>query len=962
MTKEECCRIAFLDQQRLQSAGGKVPFVSSENPLYLHPSDGPSSLAIQEKLSGTQNYRSWRRSMEIALFSKRKIGFVTSIVPRPVANDNETELWDMCNKMVISWIMSSVVDQITKSIMFIDTATEISNLLEKRFALSNGSRKYKLHKESYSIMSINEYYTKIKCVWEELDSLNQLPRFNVAALDVINLLLATINLQKEEQHLFQFLNGLDEHFRSLRSQLLLLSPSSSVETACSMKQLEEAQREMFSAIETTALYSSMPHKDKDKCSICDFKWHTPKWCWEKVGYLPWHSKFKQSASKQTTLVKKNCVKRSDAHVEGNSIMFTSEQFEQLLKSLPQFSQNDLSNMVHSEDELKIILLQQPQIRLPNGNISVITHIGNGNLRLNNHMMLKDVLVPSFKFNLLSVPKLTKDNSCVAPFYSQFCVVLTTRKVVGMGKRMVNLYYLINVPMHQSYQKLVKLVLQAGKDCRFFSFSQGVCASSSKVMHSYSLWHHRLGHAKLTKLPFQSSDSHFDTMFQMIHIDVWGPYKVVTEGKYRVADKFQERGVPCVFLGYPAQQKGYKLYNLLTHTNFVSRDVQFYEQFVVKSTPDVNDIAATISSHYDISNNVRRSSRSSNPPVWHKDYVFSGTSTSLNHTHMAHQVVFPVLHHKFQTFVTVLVAQLDPTLFKEAINDPEGTINSKKARLVVNGNRQTKGVDYAENFAPIAKMVSVRSLLVVATMYNWHICQMDVSNTFLHGDLMEEVYMKMPIGNMKPYRLPMDQNVKLSADLLSQFMQNSTSVHMQVVKHLLRYLSLAPDQGIILANKNSAEMKAYCDSDWASCPMTRRSTTGYCIILGDSPISWKSKKQNVVSRSSAEAEYRAMTLTCCEITCLVTLLKDLGVSDLGPVKMFCDNQAALHIAANLEFHARTKHIEVDCHYVRDQIRSRAIKTQYVSSKSQVADVFTKVIPTDQHNILMHKLGVSKSLHY
>ncbi|XP_071718669.1 uncharacterized mitochondrial protein AtMg00810-like [Rutidosis leptorrhynchoides] len=247
---------------------------------------------------------------------------------------------------------------------------------------------------------------------------------------------------------------------------------------------------------------------------------------------------------------------------------------------------------------------------------------------------------------------------------------------------------------------------------------------------------------------------------------------------------------------------------------------------------------------------------------------------------------------------------------------------------------------------------------------------------------------------KPYKLPLDQNVKLSADigtplpdpevyrrligkliyltitrpdicysvqLLSQFMQNPTSVHLQAVKHVLRYLLLAPSQGILLAKNSAVQLKAFCDSDWASCPMSRRSTTGYCILLGSSPISWKSKKQAVVSRSSAEAEYRAMTLTCCEVTWLVSLLKDLGLKDLGPVDLFCDNQAAIHIAANPVFHARTKYIEVDCHYVRDQVKSGAVKTQYVNTKSQLADVFTKIVSVDQHNTLLNKLGVSVPSH-
>ncbi|GKD99451.1 hypothetical protein Tco_1387435 [Tanacetum coccineum] len=142
-------------------------------------------------------------------------------------------------------------------------------------------------------------------------------------------------------------------------------------------------------------------------------------------------------------------------------------------------------------------------------------------------------------------------------------------------------------------------------------------------------------------------------------------------------------------------------------------------------------------------------------------------------------------------------------------------------------------------------------------------------------------------------------------------------------------------------------------------MTRRSTTGYCILLGDSTISWKSKKQAVVSRSSAEAAYKAMTLTCCEVTWLVNLFKDLGIKDLEYVDLHCDNQVALYIATNLMFHARTKHIEVNCHFVRDQMKAGKINPSYTHTKSQLADVFTKVVTIEQHNKLLSKLGVCQS---
>ena len=101
-------------------------------------------------------------------------------------------------------------------------------------------------------------------------------------------------------------------------------------------------------------------------------------------------------------------------------------------------------------------------------------------------------------------------------------------------------------------------------------------------------------------------------------------------------------------------------------------------------------------------------------------------------------------------------------------------------------------------------------------------------------------------------------------------------------------------------------------------MSRRSTTGFCIFIGDCLISWKTKKQPSISRSSAEAEYRALTATGSEITWLQYLLKDFQVHYPQPAFIYCDKQSAIHIANNPAFHERTKHIELDCHFIREKI--------------------------------------------
>jgi len=529
--------------------------------------------------------------------------------------------------------------------------------------------------------------------------------------------------------------------------------------------------------------------------------------------------------------------------------------------------------------------------------------------------------------------------------------------------------------------------------------------------------------------------------------------------------------------------------------------------------------------------------------------------------LAHFVTSTKFSPSYQQFLAALTRVVEPTSFHAAVRDPQwrqamaeeiaalekndtwsltdlpmgkkpisckwvyrvkynadGSIQRYKARLVIRGDHQVEGFDFNETFAPVAKMTSVRIFLSVAVAKGWELHQLDVNNAFLHGDLDEEVYMRLPPGfqsidptkvcrlkkslyglrqaprqwfaklssklseygfvrtyadyslfvyrqqevfmglliyvddivlasnnaaasqrfkaylhacfsikdlgplkyflgieiargpkgmflcqrkyaldiieecgllGAKPADFPIEENHKLAlacgrelpdatryrrlvgrliyltitrpeltyaVHVLSQFMQSPREDHMDAARRVVRYLKGTPGDGLFLSSTSNLQVYGYCDSDWGACPLSRRSLTGYFVTLGGSPISWRTKKQATVSRSSAEAEYRAMAVATSELIWVRTLLAALGIFHPQPMKLFCDSQSALHIAKNPVFHERTKHIEIDCHFVREKLVSGLLTFGHVPSQHQPADIFTKALGKRQFQYLKGKLGM------
>ena len=201
------------------------------------------------------------------------------------------------------------------------------------------------------------------------------------------------------------------------------------------------------------------------------------------------------------------------------------------------------------------------------------------------------------------------------------------------------------------------------------------------------------------------------------------------------------------------------------------------------------------------------------------------------------------------------------------------------------------------------------------------------------------------------------HLQFSVNYICQRMHMPSREDFSLLKCILRYVKGTYNMGISMPAGTDSTLLCYSDSDWAGCKATRRSTGGLCTLLGSNVISWSAKRHDTVSKSSTEAEYRTMSEAASEIVWLQNLLQVMGLQQQRATLLLCDNLSAVCLTANPMFQKRTKHFDVDYHYVQERVALKALEVKHIPATLQLPNIFTNSLSQALFFKLRDKLGVS-----
>ncbi|GKB21958.1 ribonuclease H-like domain-containing protein [Tanacetum coccineum] len=548
--------------------------------------------------------------------------------------------------------------------------------------------------------SVTEYYHRLNSLWREFDALTKLPKCTCEVKYSCNA-SKELGLHQQLMKLMQFIMGLDGYYQPVRSSLLTRDPLPEVKDTYNVVLREEFHKGVLESSGSTSNVNREPNPNLN-CKHCGKVGHTIDKCFEIVGF-PQGFKRNPNTGKKTFNDNYN-IKMNANSASSSFPGFTHEQMQKLLNMINEKP----SGSIHAN----------MAVGHPNGTLTSISHVGN--LKLSNNMILYDVLVvPGYCVSLLSVNKIIKDSKMFVGFDENKCYIQDLKK-----------------------ERILKTGSESGGIYLFDMNKSNYTGQSNMVMSfhvSKLLWHNRPGHpadqvlyvlkkdlnisdntfvpmcdvcqrAKQTRETFPLSDHKSKTLGELVHLDLWGPYRV-------------------------HNREGCRYF--LTIVDDYFRDVWVY---LVKTKDEVFDVFVSylnlIHNHFNVKFKIVRSDNGTKLVNKRMFDMFSDLVEEMNNE-------LEALNRNNTWTICDLPIGRKPIgskwIWKIKYKD-SGEIKRYKARLVVKGFSQKEGFDYDETFSPVLKMVTVRCLITLVVVNNW-----PFNNAFLYGDLNEDIYMTLPNG-------------------------------------------------------------------------------------------------------------------------------------------------------------------------------------------------------------------------